>query len=114
MEKPAPVVLPIIHRVPLLLTMVTCDSTTCSTYTFDVNPAMASFSKVKRAIEEHDYNLAIDFASTTIDQIQTLQLITALDHRAYPLAKKGRFDEAIQDSQKIDHWPLPLQQDIID
>ncbi|KAI8137596.1 hypothetical protein BJV82DRAFT_718013 [Fennellomyces sp. T-0311] len=81
-------------------------SATLPNSNLDPVPAQNSLSNAKHAIDNCDYDQAVDLASIAIDNIQRLQLLTALDHRAYALGMKSKFDDAVKDAQDmIQHGP---------
>ncbi|KAI8144405.1 hypothetical protein BJV82DRAFT_607229 [Fennellomyces sp. T-0311] len=70
-------------------------------YHLDFDSVKNTFSKVRIAIDQCSYGQAVDLASATICQIQQLVLATVLNHRAYARGMQGKFDEAIDDAQRV-------------
>ena len=57
------------------------------------------FSIIDNAINNNNYEHAVEFASTTIDtfnEIESSLFFTALDHRSFAIGQIGKLDMAIQ------------------
>ncbi|KAI9253869.1 hypothetical protein BDA99DRAFT_540477 [Phascolomyces articulosus] len=70
-------------------------------YTLNVNETKNYFLKVGEAIDKHDYDTAIKFATNTIDNINQSLLVSVLNHRAYAFAMNGQFDKGIKDAKQM-------------
>ncbi|KAI9246239.1 hypothetical protein BDA99DRAFT_266569 [Phascolomyces articulosus] len=80
---------------------MTKNALTFPLYTLNVNPAKSSFFKVSKAIDTHDFDRAIDLATSTIDHIEQSLLFNVLDHRAYSLAINAKFVMATKDIHRM-------------
>ncbi|KAG2220681.1 hypothetical protein INT45_008224 [Circinella minor] len=70
----------------------------------DIDSINNTFSKIDNAINNNDYEHAVEFASTTIDafnEIKSSLFFTTLDHRSFALGQLGKLDMAINDAQEM-------------
>ncbi|KAI9489813.1 hypothetical protein BDB00DRAFT_875911 [Zychaea mexicana] len=67
----------------------------------DQFPSTEPFDNVKAAFNKRNYEDTIERASKAITQIQRLQLLTVLDHRAYAFGMKSNFEAAVKDAEAM-------------
>ncbi|KAI7857952.1 hypothetical protein BDC45DRAFT_346832 [Circinella umbellata] len=72
-----------------------------SLYQFNVDPVISSFSKISKAVDDHDYKDAVQCASVTIDQINQSLLFSVLDYRIHALCNIYNYEAAICDAKHM-------------
>ena len=70
-------------------------------YALDAIPIVTSFPSIGEAIDNHNYEMASNYASDIIDEIKKNLLFTVLEHRAYAFHKMNKYQDAIRDAQEM-------------
>ncbi|KAI9270677.1 hypothetical protein BDA99DRAFT_502423 [Phascolomyces articulosus] len=69
--------------------------------TLDPTIVQDLFDKATHALNKCKYEETIDLTSEAVKRIHQLQLLAVLDHRAYALGMKYKFDDAIKDAERM-------------
>ncbi|KAI9259684.1 hypothetical protein BDA99DRAFT_513927 [Phascolomyces articulosus] len=67
----------------------------------DTTPAKSYFANVKNALSKHNYTETVNLATNAVVNIQQLQLMAVLDHRAYALGMRSKFEAAMEDAKEM-------------
>ena len=70
-------------------------------YALDAIPVVTSFPSIGEAIDNHNYEMASNYATDIIDEIKKNLLFTVLEHRAYAFHKMNKYQDAICDAQEM-------------
>ncbi|KAG2218105.1 hypothetical protein INT45_000028 [Circinella minor] len=85
----------------MTLSTTILSTSSSSLYQFNVDPVISSFSKISKAVDEHDYKNAVEFASFTMNQINQSLLFSVLDYRIHALCKIYNYEAAICDAKHM-------------